>query len=67
MDGSAEGLSFFLSFLMTALVAKIVAMGLTGVNIMPAVIIIPATALITITCTVLMFRSIRPQADPEVA
>ncbi len=56
----------FLSFLMTALVAKIVAMGLTGVNIMPAVIIIPATALITITCTVLMFRSIRPQANPAV-
>ncbi len=57
----------FLSFLMTALVAKIVAMGLTGVNIMPAVVIIPATAVITITCAALMFRSIRPLKDPEVA
>jgi hypothetical protein len=38
----------FLSILMIALSAKILAMGLSGVNIVPAVFIIPGTALVTI-------------------
>lgn len=48
----------FLTFLMTALVAKIAAMGMAGVNIMPAVIIIPATTVVTIVCAFLLLRSV---------
>jgi len=49
----------FLSFLMTALTAKIIAMGLSGVNIFPSVIIIPATGLVTMVCAVLMLKGVR--------
>lgn len=48
----------FLSILMTALTAKIVAMGITGVEVFPAVVIIPLFNLITIYCTVLMLKNI---------
>lgn len=48
----------FLSLLMTALVAKIVAMGLVGAAIIPAVFIIPAITLISIICATLMFRGL---------
>jgi hypothetical protein len=48
----------FLSILMTALIAKIVAMGLQGQNVMPAVIIIPVITAVSIVCTWLIFRSI---------
>jgi hypothetical protein len=49
----------FLSLLMTALTAKIIAMGLNGVNIIPAVFIIPAINLVTIVCAVLMVKNIK--------
>jgi uncharacterized membrane protein len=48
----------FLSFLMTALVAKIIAMAINGVNVIPVIFIIPAINLITITCAVLMIKNI---------
>ena len=48
----------FLSVLMTALSAKIIAMGLNGVNIIPAVFIIPAINLVTILCALLMVKNI---------
>ncbi|MFW5843842.1 MAG: hypothetical protein ACOCW6_07950 [Spirochaetota bacterium] len=46
----------FLSILMIALSAKILAMGLSGVNIIPAVFIIPGTALVTIFFTYITIR-----------
>lgn len=49
----------FLSILMTALIAKIIAMGLLGQNVMPAVIIIPAITIVSISCTVLVLRAIQ--------
>lgn len=48
----------FLSLLMTALVAKIIAMGLTGVNIVPVVFIIPAITLASLISAILMLRSL---------
>ncbi len=50
----------FLSFLMTALVAKIIAMGSLGYNIIPAVFVIPIFALIAITCSILLLKNIKP-------
>ena len=51
----------FLSLLMTALSAKIVAMGLAGVSIIPAIFVIPTVLLINLICTVLMLRAAAPQ------
>jgi len=51
----------FLSILMTALIAKIIAMGFLGQNVMPAVVIIPVITSVSIICTVLIFRSISSQ------
>lgn len=48
----------FLSFLMTALVAKIVAMAMAGVNVVPAIIIIPCIAITSIVCCVITLRNI---------
>lgn len=50
----------FLSIQMLALVAKIIAMGLLGQNIIPVVFIIPAIALISITLATFVLRSIKP-------
>jgi len=49
----------FLVLLMAALVAKIAAMGAIGYNIVPAVFIIPFFLLMSIVCTVLLFRNIK--------
>ncbi|WP_372947545.1 hypothetical protein [Mariniphaga sp.] len=49
----------FLALLMTALSAKIIAMGINGVNIIPAVFIIPAINLVTILCAFLMVKNIK--------
>lgn len=54
----------FLSILMLALTAKIVAMGLLAQNIMPAIIIIPLFALVAIVCSVWIIRNLK---DPEYA
>ena len=53
----------FLSILMTALTAKIIAMGINGVNIIPAVFIIPVFNLTTIVLAVLTLRNI-PATGP---
>lgn len=46
----------FLSILMTALTAKITAMGLSGYNIIPAIFIIPAINLISVITTIVLLR-----------
>ncbi|MFD3001932.1 hypothetical protein ACFS7Z_16280 [Pontibacter toksunensis] len=48
----------FLSILMTALTAKVIAMALLGYNVFPVVIIIPLFNLTAIMCAVLLLRSI---------
>ena len=48
----------FLSLLMIALVAKIVAMGLTGVNVIPSVFIIPGITVVSLISAFLMLRSL---------
>lgn len=48
----------FLSLLMIALTAKIIAMELAGQNVIPAVLIVPTLALVAIICTVLLFNNI---------
>jgi len=48
----------FLSLLMTALTAKVIAMGILGYNVMPVVIIIPLLHLATMSCTYAILRSI---------
>ncbi len=52
----------FLSILMTALTAKVVAMGVLGQNVMPAIVIIPFFGLVSIICSVLIFKNIREAA-----
>ncbi|MDW7680337.1 MAG: hypothetical protein SCK70_07210 [bacterium] len=52
----------FLSLLMTALTAKIIAMALAGVNVFPVVIIIPAFNLTAILCSIVLLKNlIEPQ------
>ena len=46
----------FLSFQMIALVGKLVAMGLTGVSIMPAIIIIPLIGAVAVGSTIAVLR-----------
>ena len=53
----------FLSLLMIALVAKIVAMGLVGANIIPAVFIIPLICLVTIFSAFRMVRAVGADND----
>lgn len=48
----------FLPLLMTALTAKIVAMALKGVNVIPAVFFIPAILITSIVCCFLMMKNI---------
>lgn len=47
----------FLAILMTALTAKVIAIYITGGNVIPAIFIIPAFNLITIICAVLMIKN----------
>lgn len=49
----------FLSLLMAALTAKIIAMGLLGHNIIPVIFIIPAFMLVAITCTFLLLKNLK--------
>mgnify|MGYP006278340075 CR=1 FL=1 len=48
----------FLSLLMTALTAKLIAMATTGVSVVPAIFIIPAINLTAIVTTVLLLRKV---------
>ena len=49
----------FLCFLLTALVAKIIAMAMAGVNVIPVVFIIPTSLIFTIGCSVMLYRKIK--------
>jgi hypothetical protein len=55
----------FLSILMTALSAKIIAMYLNDVNVIPAVFIIPGINIFTIICAFLMIRSFQTNRRNE--
>lgn len=48
----------FLSLLMTALTAKIIAMGMGGYNIIPVIFIIPSFNLLSIICSVLLLKNL---------
>lgn len=48
----------FLSLLMTALCAKIAAMAHTGVNVVPAVFVIPTITLLSYACTMVMINGL---------
>ena len=48
----------FLCFLMSALVAKIIAMAMIGVNVVPVIFIIPSFLMLTIISCILLFRNI---------
>lgn len=47
-----------LALIMTALTSMIIAMAMTGVNVIPAVFIIPAILIISIVCSLLLLRNI---------
>lgn len=51
----------FLSFLMLALIAKLIAMAMEGVNVIPAIFFIPSIALVAIVCSIILLRNIKPQ------
>jgi len=57
----------FLSILMTALTAKIIAMSMNEVNVIPAIFIIPTINIFTIICAFLMIKSIRRKAENKIA
>ncbi len=48
----------FLAILMTALTAKIIAMSLNDVNVIPVIFIIPTINVVTILCVIFMIRNI---------
>lgn len=48
----------FLSLLMLALIAKLIAMAMQGVNIIPAIFFIPSIALVAIICSIILLRNI---------
>lgn len=50
----------FLCFMMVALVAKIIAMAMTGANVIPVVFIMPTSLILAIICSVMLFRKIKP-------
>jgi hypothetical protein len=54
----------FLPMLMTALTAKIIAMAMTGVNVIPAVFIIPSILVISVICSLHLLRNIN-EHHPE--
>jgi hypothetical protein len=55
----------FLSFLMLALIAKIVAMGLAGVPVGPPIVLIPLTWGITITAAYVLLRKTKAPVITE--
>ncbi|MDZ7659658.1 hypothetical protein [Fodinibius sp.] len=55
----------FLSIMMTSLTAKVVAMGMLGQNVMPAIVIIPFFGVVSIICSVLIFKNIREPAHEQ--
>lgn len=57
----------FLSLLMTALTAKIIAMGMQGDPILPAILVIPAFGIIAIICSLLIIRNINESSGTDDA
>ena len=49
----------FLSIMMAALTAKIIAMGFHGQTVIPAIVIIPLFGLISISCVVVIFNKLK--------
>jgi hypothetical protein len=56
----------FLSLLMTALSGKIIGMALTGVNVIPAIFIIPAINLTTILCSFIIFKNFKQKVNRDI-
>lgn len=56
----------FLSLLMTALTAKVIAMAMLGYNVVPAIFIIPVFNLLSIISSVLILKSIRETGETAV-
>jgi hypothetical protein len=56
----------FLSLLMTALSGKIIGMALTGVNVIPAIFIIPAINLTTILCSIIIFKNFKHKVNRDI-
>jgi hypothetical protein len=52
----------FLSLLMTALTAKVIAMAILGYNVIPVIFIIPAFNLAAIVCTIIILKNIKSSA-----
>ncbi|HCE54832.1 MAG TPA: hypothetical protein DER05_07430 [Lutibacter sp.] len=51
----------FLSMLMIALIAKIIAMALSGVNVIPAIFFIPCIAVVAMVCSIILLKNIKSQ------
>lgn len=51
----------FLCFLLSALVAKIIALAMIGVNVVPVVFIIPPSLIMAVVCAVKFFRKMKPE------
>lgn len=51
----------FLTLLMTALVAKIIAMGMAGVSVIPAIFIIPCFLVCSLIGAIILFKNIKEQ------
>lgn len=56
----------FLSLLMTALTGKITGMALVGVNVFPAIFIIPLINLTTILCIIIFFRNMNYKVNRDI-
>ena len=55
----------FLCFLMSALSAKIVAMAIQGVNVIPAVFVIPVINTLAILCAILLLKNVKEKKFEE--
>ena len=49
----------FLSFMMTSLVAKIIAMAINNVNVIPVIFIIPTFSIVAILCSCFMLKNLK--------
>jgi hypothetical protein len=56
----------FLSLLMTALSGKIIGMALMGVNVIPAIFIIPSINLTTILCSIIIFKNFKQKVNRDI-
>jgi hypothetical protein len=56
----------FLTLLMTALTGKIIGMALVGVNVIPVIFIIPTINLITILCSIIIFKNIKHKVNTDI-